>query len=224
MEFINGIFSFLFSKDRTVPTKLAYIISFAVLIALFEIATGFFTLLFDSQRVDQIEKIENVLAMPGVDAPTRSYLQKIKHNIITRKGYREWSSDLASLMQNAMKSDIKTSPLDKKSANTTVSIFSKNYLVYHTISSSWILLLIMVGAPLFFFFNGDQKKDVVHFASLIINEVTFAVLVYLFALLFFKIPIIGSGIWNIIINFVLHPLLFAIVVIVLGKIQKAFKT
>lgn len=218
MEIFHQVVEMLSDGDRSSRVKMLYVGLLIALVLGGDFATGVITNLINGQKIDQLEKIESMLTMPTVDIDTKNYLRKKKTEIISRRSYLEWSSDFLSFTQNAIKSTRTAIKQQKKIENNTASIKIDPWVIYHTISSAWTIVLVMIATPFFSF----KKSQHLFFSIsvLLFQEFLLFCLVLVFAYAFAVIPIIGKGFSNIVINIFVHTCIVMFIGYLVTKLTK----
>ena len=192
-------------------TKKSYIVLGVLFcIVLFELATGIISGFVNSQRIEQLARIETSLANHELDTVTVLYLKTAKNNLIKRGlvpsyGLGDLWDSLVFLVNKAKYSVTpKISPV-KDNIATNSSIYSKDFAAIQIVSSSALWMLMAVIHLLNLFFEGDYSVRA--FGKLITIQFFYLVMIigssYGFALL----PIENFGI-QFVVNIFLQCWLF----------------
>lgn len=201
MDIFHQIADIFTDKGSSARRKIFYILILLAIFLSVDYGTGFFTNTINGQRLEQLEKIETMLAMPSVDSTTKQYLRDKRLAIISNRSYFEWSSDFLSFMQKAIKSATTTTKQDKKKQKKKDSIRIEPWVIYHTLTSGWLIILLMIGTPFYAF--GRKENRIFSVAVLLIQELLLFGLVLGLAYALSAIPIIGAGFTNLVINFMI---------------------
>ncbi|WP_342086077.1 hypothetical protein [Dyadobacter sp. OTU695] len=193
MEFLNG-FADLFLSNRSSFGKKLYVIF--IVIALFlviDFLTDFFTNAFNSQKIEQLEKIQQMLQNKNLDSTTAKYLVRKKMQIVERWDYRDMLFNARGVISNNLN-------------------FHKRpdgwYHIAHFLTSALIPLALGILCYITPFMGSEITWKTLQ-GGLLVGSLFIMAAVYS-AFFFSFIPIFGDGSPNLVFNFILHTILWAI--------------
>lgn len=146
-EVIGDVWKYITNRNERWSAKASIAIVIISFVFIFEMTTGLASGFINSQRIEQLERIENALVVPGIDDAAKIYLKGAKQELIRRGTVSTltfsdvWSS-FVSLILN-------TSSLTEKALNTKnekeqpISTRSASrYVFFQLVSSSVVWILI----------------------------------------------------------------------------------
>lgn len=221
MDFLGKFTDYFLDNNKRFTDKL----SLFVLIAIGFFSIDYFFRFSDSyitkNKIEQIEKIERLLAQDTIRAETKKDLVSIENEIISRKSLwtqiGTYSSFFSFESLNSIlptKSDTQTD-INQPTKKSIASIDTRSAF-FHNLTSGWIFWLMIIITP--FIFIGNKLNGNAIIGALFMDFMC-VLLAYLFAYWFAFIPII----WTPIINYILNALLCLIIIGAFAKTAEKFK-
>jgi hypothetical protein len=157
-----------------------------------------------STKIEQVEKLEKLIANEGVDSTVKEQLRAIELTVLSRQ--TAWDYTLQRLA--AFKKVIISSGFQRVDLTGTTT--PTRSFFWHTVSASWFFVLLMIVSP--FMLLVEKKYIATAFISFLMVELCLLLIVFCFSALFAQIPIIlGSTVITYILNAVLHAGLIGII-------------
>lgn len=206
MEFLNSIFHFFTDRTRRLSSKAIISIIVFVLIILIDNTLSFSYYYNTEKKIEQVSNINKILGDTTLSKPAKKELLKLREDIINRKTWKDKTWDLVSNM-NFTKDN--NSIVNQTSEQTEEKVDERSYL-WHFISSSWLILILLVAFPFIGIF--DKKTPLGQaIGILLILEPTLYGLAWILAKIFSFIPIIfNNPTFNYILNAILCVGIFAL--------------
>jgi hypothetical protein len=230
MNIINDFINFLADKSLTLSKKTILIVSIVFILIVVDLLFGFSFNYSLNQRLNQIEKIEQIRLNYNLTDTNEQQLKKIEDKIINKKDYlyfllwqfqnvvkQETTTPNDSTFTIAEKPDSTFIPQPSKIQIETEKVLKRKFFL-DLLSSSYILLLLLIILPFVPLFQKENTADS-YIGVLIIMIVIIGFTIvnyYLYSL----IPTICRPWVNYLINVVLH---FGIVYSIIKLITRSSK-
>ena len=224
MDF-GKFFEFILDSNHKLSKRVAIVLAGLMLLIFLDRMFKFSDNYITTKKLEQVEKIEKLLESDKTDSLTKVRLRAIEITVLERQTAWNYLSDLYLFTKNLIKRDknptlntnIAQENITKNNIPNSSSITRS--VLWHTISSSWILILLMFFFPFipFIQYNKIQATDIL---VLIVLEIFLMILVFLFSTVFALIPTFDNPFWNYVINFILHFFFISIVSAGIIKQQK----
>lgn len=221
MDNIGSYFHFFVDKKISVSRRIFVFIIILLVAFLVNNFLGFTFYYSTNQKINQIEKIESIKQQFPLEVKTKSYLCDIESRIVHRENLYVRSLELFShsKIDNVEESAILRSPCDslasvtcqgessvQNRSNTSGRALRSGSRLWHTITSTWVFLLIMLVLPFAPFFIDDVDRDTV--LGIILMFLLAFGCVWLFQYLLGLLPVFGKiPIYNYMINVVIQFLI-----------------
>ena len=156
-------------------------------------------------KVEQVSKIESMLHRTDLDSTVRIQLKTLEKQILGRKSLFAYLPSFRSLITDTSISK----PIQTQKAESAKIIEVERSWRWHTVSSSWAIVLLMIG---FLTYTITRKIDASAVGTLIVIEIFLIGIAYGISALLSLIPVLlGNPIYNYLLNFSLS---FSMLVIV----------
>ena len=103
MESISSILQIL--REQSTQKKISYFLTILFLLLAVDLSTDFFTNFFTSQKIEQIEKIQDILSKDGVDSTRIAFLKRKELQITSSMDYRDLSLNFLNMFGNQVTLD-----------------------------------------------------------------------------------------------------------------------
>jgi hypothetical protein len=210
LEFIKQIKELIFDSSSSWGTVLAKFITLIVFLIIVDMAFNFTYNLQVSNKLSQLEKISILKAEYKEDTLKLIEIKKIENGIFEKEHYSEFFSRIFSKISFPKETKLqKTHQNNTPIIKTTKPIFSLFWMAF---SSSYILSIIL---PFLFFLPVYNKeiRTVNGMAGWTASVVMILGMIAISTWISFQIPLIfGNPIWNYILNFLIHTLIWILII------------
>jgi len=199
---INEFVKFFTNSTHSYSSRLIGFIIVLSLLFFIDNMLGFSYYYNINQKINQIERIENIKKHINEDSELLKNLKSIERDVIRRENVLSKFTNLFT----------------KESLNGQNNNIYRSRIL-HTISSSFLFILLLILVPFFLFYQ-EKRINSNFVLATIFSTITFAFLIWLFQHLLGFIPVIwGNPIYNYILNAIVNVIVFAIlyVYVVKGK-------
>lgn len=207
MNYFESLINFLVDKRHGVSSKASIILLALVIALLINNLLGISYYYNISRKVEQIEKINQLLTDTSLTPSTRKTLTTWENEIINRKSV--WDNTVLYVQHTFLNKELRIDTVkvigkEPMNDNPVVTAQKRNN-TWFFISSSFLYLLSMLTFPLIYIFmqRDDSWTDVLAI-SLLVEGLIF-LMAWLHYWVFSFIPMLcGSWTWNYVLNVVLQ--------------------
>ena len=233
---IKAFYDMAVDKSQSLGTRVATVITIVALIFIFDCVTNFTYNIFISNKLSNLEAVNNLKTIYQSDSIHFKELLKIEKNLLERKHYfvdriffkpsmidfmsRSTPATNDTRADSISRNTPKVNGTDNTTNfNTTKNISSETIRsnFWMVLSSSYLFVLtlfIFFFAPVFTKEKRSLRFFIGWFASLVILILIIAFITWTA----YQIPIINNNpLWNYIINFLIHTFLIMVIVKMLPK-------
>lgn len=207
-ELINTIFIFFTDKTKKLSHK-TIMIFFSLILLIFLDNTFSFSYYYNNaSKVEQIEKLNNIVLDSTLTVSEIKQLKILRHNIIKHNTWKDQIYNKIISFDFRVNDNNKIIVKNDKRNN----IKERNYWI-HFISSSWFFCIMMLIIPIAAIFDKKNSSLSLIFAIIFIFEPLLYLFSWFFAKLFSFIPIIDNTPYY---NYAINGLLHIIILLILG--------
>ena len=200
MDFLNSIFHFFTDKTRRLSSKAITTIIVVALIILIDNTLSFSYYYNTKNKIEQVSSVNKLLTDTTLTKTEKKKLLNIRRDIIDRKTWKDKTWDFISNMDFRSENSLTENPTENE---IKIPIETKKSYLWHFISSSWLIVILMLAFPFVGIF--DKKTPFGQaIGILIILEPLLYGMAWILAKLFSFIPIILN---NPTLNYILNAIL-----------------
>ena len=215
MEFLNSIFHFFTDKTRRLSSKAITTIIVISLIVFIDNTLSFSYYYNTENKIEQISSVNKTLNESTLSETEKKKLLKLRKDIIDRKTWKDKTWDFVSSMDFGNNNNLIKNETEEKIEE---QIDKRSYL-WHFISSSWLILILMIAFPFVGIFDNNTPFGQAIGILLILEPFLYGI-AWILAKLFSFIPIIFN---NPTLSYILNAILcFAVFALfgIFGKKKK----
>lgn len=214
-EILKTATDFFLSKDRRLSSKFGLVFTLAIGLLFSDYFFRFSDSYITKTKIEQIEKIEELLQKDSLGADAKKELTQIEKGVFQRKGFWDLVPSRASLI-SLIQRTINSQNAKSDTNNATKPIVIERDVFWHNITSGWIFWIVIIISPVLIFQNKLSGSTIL---SYLLADLLVAAIGYSFSYLFAFIPVLGHPV----VNYIVNALLCTVLVLLLGVVAKKLK-
>ena len=201
LKWIQDFISLLFDKTKTLSLKIITVLSIIILVFIVNDILGLSYYYSTNQKLSQLKEIAALKKEYANQPDVLNEVLATEKSVITRQTIIEKFLRLFS--EDKIDDKFSDNSLNTENGNKTEASRSQ---LYHTLTSSWGLILIVLILPFAFF---SRKQDLSLILGTLAALAMLSGFIWLSQFLLGLIPVIDNKPWiNYILNFIIHSLVW----------------
>ncbi len=201
MEIINSILHFLTDKTKKLPHKVILCLVALIFIAVIDNLLSFTFSYNNSNKIEQIEGINKILADTTLSKYEKEKLLVLRSNIVNHSTWKDKTYNFLNNFKFKEKIEGEKVVPEIKTIDKPKTAERDYYL--HFFSSSWIFIFLMIVLPFVMFFDKQSSFWQVVGITILVEPILYFIC-WFYGKVFSYIPVIADNpLYNYILNAVL---------------------